>query len=87
MELFIAGFVAEYPIMFTIASIMGMVRLVIKPLMTILHSLAEATETTRDEEILKKIEENKAFKGFLFVLDYVFSLKLKKPAIIVEKKK
>lgn len=87
MELFISGLVLEYPILLSIAAIIGMVRLVVKPLMVILHSLAEATETTRDEEILKKIEENKIYKGFLFVLDYVFSLKLKKPVILVEKKK
>lgn len=87
MELFLSGLALEYPIIFTIISIIGMVRLVVKPLMVILHSLAEATETTRDEEILRKLEENKVWKGFLFILDYVFSLKLKKPIILVEKKK
>ncbi len=87
MELFIKGLALEYPIIFTIAAIIGMVRLVVKPLMVMLHSVAEVTETTRDEEILRKIEENKIYKGFLFVMDYVFSLKLKKPVILVEKKK
>ena len=78
MELFIAGFAAKYPIILTILSIMGMARLILKPLMTFLHEMVVVTETTKDNEILDKVEASKIYKGLLFVLDYAFSLKLKK---------
>lgn len=78
MELFIAGIAAKYPIVLTILSIMGMARLILKPLMTFLNEMVVVTETTKDNEILEKVEKSKAYKGVLFVLDYAFSLKIKK---------
>lgn len=79
MELVIAGLAAKYPILLTIAAIMGMARLILKPLMTFLHEMVVVTETKRDDEILAKVETSAVYKGLLFVLDWVFSLKLAKP--------
>lgn len=79
MELVIAGLAAKYPILLTIAAIMGMARLILKPLMTFLHSVVIVTDTQRDDELLNKVESSAVYKGVLFALDWVFSLKLKKP--------
>jgi len=80
MELFIAGLAAKYPLIFTIASIMGIARMVIKPLIVAAHTYVLSTDDGgKDDAYLVKIEQNKIFKGVLFVLDYVFSLKLKAP--------
>tara|TARA_R110002167_G_C12491385_1_gene635443 strand:+ start:269 stop:505 length:237 start_codon:yes stop_codon:yes gene_type:complete len=78
MELLIIGMVEKYPIIMTILSVMGMARLILKPLMTFLHEMVVVTESTKDNEILDKVEASKIYKGLLFVLDYAFSLKLKK---------
>lgn len=84
MELMLIGFITsaaeKYPVILAIAAAMGMARMVLKPLMTFLHEFVLITETKKDDEILSKVETSKAYKTFLFVLDYVFSLKLKKPS-------
>jgi hypothetical protein len=79
MELLIIGLAEKYPIILTIASIIGMARLILKPLMTFAHSLVAVTPTERDNELLKRAEESAIYKGLVWVLDFVFSLKLKKP--------
>lgn len=79
MELVIIGMAEKYPIILTIVAIMGMARVILKPLMTFLHAVAEATETTKDNEYLAKAESSAIYKGLHWVLDFAFSLKLPKP--------
>lgn len=60
----------------SIAAVMGLVRIVFKPLMVTLHSIADSTESGWDNEKLEKLETSKAFKIFSFALDYILSIKL-----------
>lgn len=73
---FLITLVSKYPITATIIGVMGTARLILKPVMTCLHAIAESTETTKDNEFLKKLEEHKVFKAISFILDYAFSIKV-----------
>lgn len=59
-------------------AIVGSFRLVLKPIMTAFHTFAESTATTKDDELLAKVESSAAWKAFTFALDWVTSIKLKK---------
>lgn len=59
-----------------VATFMGLVRIVFKPLMIMLHEIAASTESKKDDVLLEKVEASKAFKIFSFVLDYVLSIKM-----------
>ena len=76
---FIAPLVAKYPWLAMIITVLGGARLLIKPLFTFLHSVVMVTPTTKDDEFLAKTESSKAYKWAVWVLDYVFSIKLIHP--------
>ena len=70
------GLAQKYPIILTIVSIMGMARVILKPLMTLLHTVVKETETTKDDTFLASLEESAVYKGIVWLLDYAISLKL-----------
>jgi hypothetical protein len=53
-------------------------RLLLKPTMTWLHSITEATETKKDNEALEKVEQSSIYKTIIFVLDWIASIKIAK---------
>ncbi len=58
------------------STFMGFVRIMFKPLMVALHELAANTSSSKDNELLEKVESSKAFKIFSFIMDYVLSIKV-----------
>jgi hypothetical protein len=56
--------------------VMGLARVIFKPVMLALHSISEATDSKKDDELLEKVEASKGFKIFSFVMDYILSIKL-----------
>lgn len=72
-----------YPIISTLIFAIGLVRVVNKPIFSILHKLAAETETKRDDEILAVVEESKWYKGLSYVLDWTASIKLPKKVVAV----
>lgn len=75
----LVAFVQKYPITATIIGVMGSARLVMKPIMSALRALADSTQTTKDNEMLDKVEGNKIYKAAIFVLDYALSIKRPAP--------
>lgn len=73
---FLQGAAEKMPWILSILAIMGTCRVVLKPLFAFLHTAADATETDKDNKALEKIEGSKIYKGFAFVLDWLFSWKL-----------
>lgn len=71
-------FAEQFPVMGTILMIIGFLRLVNKPLFTILHIIVGATPTKKDDEILDNVEKSKFYKWFVYILDWFGSVKLKK---------
>ncbi len=74
----LASLVANYPFVMSVVAIVGALRLVIKPIMALLHAVAAQTPTKADDEALAKLTQSKLYAGFLFVLDWLASIK--KPA-------
>lgn len=69
---------AKYPVIVTILTLMGFLRAVMKPLITAIHKYAESTETPVDNEWIAKVENSRALKFFLYGLDYLASVKVRK---------
>ena len=54
----------------------GGLRLVLKPLMTGLHNMAKESQNLAMDEFLIHIERSKLYKIFVWILDYLASVKL-----------
>lgn len=62
-----------------VISIVGSLRLINKPLFSTLNAIVTFTYwTDSDNVLLKRLENNKIYKGFIYVLDWVASAKLGK---------
>lgn len=82
---FIIQFASQYPFVATILMVVGVLRLINKPLFAFLNAVVMATPTPKDNEILKKIETSKAYQYVSFVLDYLGSVKLPQKVVAVPK--
>lgn len=66
----------QYPIVFTIIAILGTFRLVMKPLMMGLKLIAAQTASAKDDELLVEVERSAFYKGLIFLLDWIASVKV-----------
>jgi hypothetical protein len=76
MEEILIQLVAKYPHAMALFTFMGVLRAIFKPLMTLLRSYADATETKRDNELLDSVESSKLYGYVRFAIDYLASIKL-----------
>lgn len=80
MEAVILGLITkyaqEYPIILTILAVMGSSRFLLKPLFSLFHAFVLQTETKKDDLFLAEVENSKMYKGYVFILDWLFSVKL-----------
>lgn len=67
---------AKYPFVVTALLVVAGLRIVFKPLFSIWHAIVARTPSPKDDEFLAKVESSKALKWFLWVLDYVASIKV-----------
>lgn len=72
---FLAGLVGNYPILMSIVFIVGALRVVMKPLVALLRAYVAYTPNAADDAALDAVEASSAWKTFLFVLDWVASIK------------
>lgn len=73
---FVLSLVDKYPASATVFMVIGVLRAVFKPIMTVLAAYVEATPTQADDEWLAKLQENKFYKYFAWFVDYAASIKL-----------
>jgi hypothetical protein len=67
------------PLMGKVVSIVGTLRVVLKPLQvlpSVVKNFVSATPSTKDDELLKDVEDSKFYKSVKFVIDWIFSVKL-----------
>lgn len=75
----IVAYGGDLGIITQIVTVVGSLRLVNKPLFAALKAIVEFTYwTEKDNILLAKIESSKVYKGFVFVLDWLTSIKLPK---------
>lgn len=72
----ILEFVAKYPAIGAILVVVGGLRVVFKPIMTAIHAIVDATPSPSDNAVLAKVEASPIYKGFVFVVDLLASIKL-----------
>lgn len=75
---FLQSMTENYPVLFAIFAILGSFRSIFKPLFSMAHAYVESTESDSDDKALAKFEASKAYKILSFLVDYIFSVKLKK---------
>lgn len=75
----ISSFAATHPVVMTILVFMGVCRAIFKPLFTFLQAVADATPGDWDNKLLAQAQASPIFKGFQFVLDILFSIKINPP--------
>lgn len=61
-----------------IISIVGTLRLAVKPVMTLIETIVLITPSESDNALPEEIKKSKAYKTVVFVLDWVASIKLPK---------
>jgi hypothetical protein len=60
----------------TLVTVMGVARLVVKPVMVALRAIADATPTPVDNQLLDNVEQSKVVKILVFLADWLLSVKL-----------
>jgi len=73
-------YAGEYGTVVQVLGIIGSLRLMVKPMMSLAHTYVLVTPSPKDDAWLAKFENNKIFKSALYVLDWIGSFKFKKPA-------
>jgi hypothetical protein len=66
-----------------LVAIVGVLRLVFKPVMSLVQTIISLTPSVQDDALLTKILNHWAYKGFAYILDWTASIKL--PKIEVKK--
>lgn len=70
-------YAGKYPMIVSIFAFMGLFRTLFKPLMTFLHAIVKATPSVKDDEKLREFEASKAYRVLQFLMDWIFSIKIK----------
>lgn len=72
----VLAYATQYPIVATILLGVGFLRLCIKPIMTMLQAYVKMTPYDSDDLWLASFEQSKGYKIFVYVLDWLVSIKL-----------
>lgn len=76
MENFISELASKYPLILTVLGAMGVARLIFKPLFTFLRSIADATPSIKDNQLLDGFMGGKIYAAICWFLDLTLSVKL-----------
>jgi hypothetical protein len=68
----------KFGILVQIVTVIGSLRLILKPTMTYLQGIVAMTPTKKDNEFLDMVLNSKVYKVVSFMLDWFASLKLPK---------
>lgn len=68
--------VNQFPVAASILMVLGIARVVNKPLFALAKAFVAKTETTKDDEFLVEVETSKFYKALCFILDWTVSIKL-----------
>lgn len=79
MTEFLLMLAAKYPIILTIVSVIGVLRVIFKPLMMIIETIVAATPSKKDDEKFNKFKSSSTYAFIVKFLDFFASIKLPKP--------
>lgn len=75
--------VTKYPWLATVITVIGILRLVLKPAFVFFHEVVKATPSVKDDELLAKVESSPVLKWVLIGLDWFASIKVVHPKATV----
>lgn len=75
LKQFLVGFVTKYTWFAAIVAFVGSARVVIKPILSLVRIVVTQTPSKSDDEFLDRWEKSKVWAVFLYVLDWLASLK------------
>lgn len=75
MQETVAQLAVQYPWIAAIFMVVGVIRLVVKPLMELAKGVVASTPSAADDVMVASVESSKAYKTVLFVIDWLFSIK------------
>jgi len=78
LSIIFVEFLAKYPIFGSIVGVVGILRLIMKPLFSFFREFVLATPSDRDDAFLNKVEGSKIYSFIVFLVDYISSIKLPK---------
>lgn len=78
VEPLLAAYAGKLGIMVQVISIIGSLRLAIKPIMSLYSIYIQATPDKSDDLNAEKIQQNKIYKAVVYGLDWIASVKIKK---------
>ncbi len=73
---FVLEFAAKYPQLAVLFIVVGVLRMVFKPLFSFLRMVADATPTVSDNLLLDKVQASKVYTAIAWFIDYISSVKL-----------
>lgn len=73
----ISAYAGEFGWAVQIVSVIGTLRLFFKPVMSAIGSAVKETPSLSDDVILNKVTGNAFYKGFVFIIDLIGSVKIK----------
>lgn len=76
MELLVQ-FANQYPALASVFMVIGVLRAINKPLFVFLRSVADATPSEKDNQLLDQVERSAVYGYLVFFLDYFASVKIK----------
>lgn len=78
MEEIILMLVQKYPSLVAVFSVIGIMRAIFKPLMSLIESFVLATESKKDDMVLESAKASKIYKAIVWLIDYLASIKVDK---------
>ena len=66
------------PAVIMIFTVMGALRMAMKPIMSMIQIYVDATPSKEDDGLVEKIKGHKAYKMIAYILDWLASVKLPK---------
>lgn len=72
----VLAYVSKYPEFASVLLVVGFLRLAIKPIMTLLQAYVDMTPYDSDNLWLKNLEQSRGYKFFVYVLDWLLSVKM-----------
>lgn len=76
MEQFLIELATKYQWFMIVCLVIGIFRMVFKPIMAIIESIVIYTPSQKDDAALASFKDSNVYKAIIWVVDYLLSIKL-----------
>ena len=72
----LTGLASKYTWLVAVLSVVGLLRLIVKPMVTIVETVVVWTTTTTDDEWLVRVKGGRVYRLVMWILDWLCSIKV-----------